>query len=96
MFKKLCNGRCHEFFEGDNNRLSMMRLTAFLAFWPSSYVVIETRSETALGWFLSVYVLGYVGGKACDVTAQWAPKDGQPKGRMRTTRTEETSNVRVK
>jgi hypothetical protein len=56
-----------EFFEGENNRLSMMRLTVFGSFFPASYVVVATKNETIFGWFVSVYVLGYVGGKGADV-----------------------------
>jgi hypothetical protein len=56
-----------EFFEGDGNRLSMARLTMFASFFPSSYVVVATKSETIFGWFVSAYVLGYVGGKGADI-----------------------------
>lgn len=56
-----------EFFEGENNRLSMMRLTVFLSFFPASYVVVKTQSEGTLGWYIGGYVLGYVGGKGADV-----------------------------
>ena len=56
-----------QFFEGDKNRLSMMRLTVFLSFFPASYVVIATKSEGTLDWYLGAYVLGYVGGKSADV-----------------------------
>jgi hypothetical protein len=55
-----------EFFEGDENRLSMSRLLCFLTIFPSSYVVIATLSDEALGWYLGAYVLGFVGGKAAD------------------------------
>jgi len=58
------NHRLHEFFEGEGNRLSMSRLLCFGSFFPASYVVISTKSEEALGWYLGAYVLGYVGGKA--------------------------------
>lgn len=57
-------GRWIEFFEGEGNRLSMSRLLCFLSFTPASYVVVSTRSEEALGWYLGAFVLGYVGGKA--------------------------------
>jgi hypothetical protein len=56
-----------EFFEGDNRRLSMTRLLCFLSFAPASYVVVTTRSDSVLGWYLSAYVLGYVGGKVSDM-----------------------------
>ena len=55
-----------EFFEGDNQRLSMTRLLCFLSFFPSSWVVLITRSENALGWYLGAYVIGYIGGKGFD------------------------------
>lgn len=56
-----------EFFEGDNNRLSMTRLLCLLSFFPASYVVMVSQNEGTLGWYLGAYVLGYVGGKAADV-----------------------------
>lgn len=59
-----------EFFEGDNKRLSMMRLTVFLSFWPASYVVLATQTAETLGWYLSAYVAGYVGGKTTDIFMQ--------------------------
>lgn len=59
-------GRLAEFFEGEDGILSMTRLLCFLSFFPSSYVVIVTKSENALGWYLGSYVLGYVGGKTID------------------------------
>lgn len=55
-----------EFFEGDNQRLSMSRLLMFLSFFPAVYEVYSLQSETALGYFLGAYVLGYVGGKCGD------------------------------
>jgi len=58
--------RLAEFFEGDDHVLSMTRLLCFLSFFPSSYVVVYTKSDAALGWYLGSFVLGYVGGKGCD------------------------------
>jgi hypothetical protein len=55
-----------ELFEGDNNRLSMARLTMFLSFFPASYVIMTTKTEGTLGWYIGGYVLGYVGGKGMD------------------------------
>lgn len=52
-----------EFFEGEGGILSMTRLLCFMSFFPASYVVVITKSENALGWYLGAYVLGYVGGK---------------------------------
>lgn len=55
-----------QFFEDDHGRLSMTRLMIFLSFWPASWVVIEDKGEATLGWYLSAYVLGYLGGKGAD------------------------------
>lgn len=55
-----------EFFEGEKNRLSMSRLMMFLSFFPATYVVIKDAGEATLGWFVSAYVLGFVGGKGMD------------------------------
>ena len=67
-----------EFFEGDNGRLSMTRLTVFLSLFPSSWVVIITQSEDALGWYLGAYVLGYVGGKGADIFMKPQPVPEKP------------------
>lgn len=56
-----------EFFEADEGRLSMTRLLCFLAFFPASYVIIETKSDEALAWYLGAFVMGYVGGKFADL-----------------------------
>lgn len=56
-----------EFFEGDEGRLSMTRLLCFLSFWPASWVIVVKGNEAMLGWYLSAYVLGYVGGKFSDM-----------------------------
>jgi hypothetical protein len=66
--------RVIEFFEGDHLRLSMTRLLCFMSFFPASYVVIVTKSENALGWYLSSYVLGYVGGKVSDMMGKPKPQ----------------------
>lgn len=58
--------RWHEFFEGDNNRMSMARLLMFASFFPASAVMLITKSETMFGWFVSAYVCGYIGGKGMD------------------------------
>lgn len=55
-----------EFFEGDNMRLSMTRLTIFLSFWPASWVLIKSSTETLYGLYLGAYVVGYLGGKWAD------------------------------
>lgn len=66
-------GRWVEFFEGENNRLSMSRLLCFLSFLPASFVVMVTKGENALGWYLGAYVLGYIGGKAADTFTKPQP-----------------------
>ena len=55
-----------EFFEGDNNRLSMSRLLMFLSFPAAAYELFALNSDTTLAYFLGAYVLGYVGGKCGD------------------------------
>ena len=60
-------GRWIEFFEGDEGRLSMTRLLCFMSFFPASYIVVRMESESALGWYLSAYVLGYSSGKMIDM-----------------------------
>lgn len=58
--------RLIEFFEDDNSRLSMTRLTMFMSFFPASYIVILNQNDNALSWYLGAYVLGYIGGKSAD------------------------------
>ena len=70
MFK----GRSIEFFEGENNRLSMTRLLCYISIFPASYVVVMTKTEATLGWYLGAYVLGYVGGKTADVFGKSKPQ----------------------
>lgn len=59
--------RLMEFFEGDEGRMSMTRLLCFMSFWPASWVIVVKGNEAMLGWYLSAYVLGYVGGKFSDM-----------------------------
>lgn len=59
--------RSIEFFEGDNGLLSMTRLLCFLSFFPASYVVMASKNEGTLGWYLGAFVISYVGGKVTDV-----------------------------
>lgn len=56
-----------EFFEDDNSRLSITRLSTFLAFFPASWIVIKLCTEMALGIYISAFVVQYGGGKALDV-----------------------------
>lgn len=65
--------RWREFFESDDGRGSMTRLLCFMSFLPASIVVVWEHSAETLGWYLSAYVLGYVGGKFSDML-------GKPKG----------------
>ena len=58
--------RLTEFLEDETERLSMSRLLCFMSFFPATYVLVSTQSDTALGWYLGAYVLGYVGGKMGD------------------------------
>ena len=58
--------RVIEFFEGENDLLSMTRLLCFLSWFPATYVLVRSESENILGWYLGSYVLGFVGGKASD------------------------------
>lgn len=55
-----------EFFEDEDNQLSMSRLLCFMSFFPATLVVILTLSVDALGWYLGAFVVGYVGGKGAD------------------------------
>jgi hypothetical protein len=63
--------RWYEFFEGgEQNRLSMGRLVMFLSLFPASFVIITKPDGETFGWYVSAYVLGFVGGKGADVVAQ--------------------------
>ena len=55
--------RWQEFFEEANGKLSMTRLLCFISFFPASWVLLRTQTETAFGLYLGAYVLGYIGGK---------------------------------
>lgn len=71
--------RIMEFFEGENQRLSMTRLTVFMSFFPATYILIKTESIDGLGYFLGAYVVGYIGGKGADVMMARA-QVGKPEG----------------
>lgn len=58
--------RWGEFFEGDDTRMSMPRLLSFLSFWPATVVLVITKTDNALLYYLGAYVVGYVGGKGVD------------------------------
>jgi hypothetical protein len=59
--------RLAEFFEGENSYLSMGRLLAFMSFFPASWVILTHPGAETLGWYVSAYVLGYIGGKGVDM-----------------------------
>lgn len=100
MFSWLCSGRCLEFFEAEDGRLSMTRLLCFLSFWPSSYAVVMAAlkgdAEGVLGWYIGGYVLGYVGGKGADAFVTRAQLRNPPPDRVTVTSREETVDVRSK
>jgi len=52
-----------EFWEGENNRLSMARLLNFMAWFPATLVLIYVKTSEALGIYLGAFVLNSVGGK---------------------------------
>jgi hypothetical protein len=55
-----------QFFYNDDNKPSMTRLLCFISIWPSSYLVISKGSTEIFGWYVTAYVLGYVGGKVAE------------------------------
>lgn len=62
----MANNRLVQFFESDGGQLSMSRLLAFLSFFPATVVVLSTKTDNALQWYVGAYVTGYVGGKCMD------------------------------
>lgn len=58
--------RAVEFFQDGDGYLSMTRLLAFVSFFPASYVLVESQTDTALGLYLGAYVAQMVGGKYSD------------------------------
>lgn len=64
--------RFAEFFEADNQRLSMTRLLCFLAWPPATFVLVMNPTEGLMGWYLGAFVLGYVGGKGMDAATAFA------------------------
>lgn len=63
--------RWGQFFDGEDGQLSMTRLLCFLSFFPATYVLIaNVKSEKIadiLLWYLSAFVLSYIGGKGADL-----------------------------
>lgn len=51
------------FFKDADGALSMSRLLCLLAFFPATIELFRINSAEALGWYLSAFVAGYVGGK---------------------------------
>lgn len=62
--------RISEFFEGEDKRLSMTRLLAFMSFFPASFVLAISHTDTALGVYLGAYVAQLVGSKGADAYMQ--------------------------
>ena len=58
--------RLLEFFEDEDQRLSMSRALMFLAFWPGAWITLTLKTETALSIFLGSFVTGYVFSKGID------------------------------
>lgn len=60
-----------EFFEDDAGRLSMSRLLCFMSFFPATYILIANVKSDKIAdillWYLSAFVLSYLGGKGADV-----------------------------
>ena len=59
--------RFHEFLEGENQRLSVMRLLMLLSFFPATSVLFYIKNTEALAAYLGAYVLNSVGNKWMDV-----------------------------
>lgn len=58
--------RWHEFFEGENNRYSMARALSFMAWFPSTLVLLYLKTTEALGLYLTAFVLNSIGNKVAD------------------------------
>ena len=58
--------RWPEFFQNDFNRFSMPRLVTLGAFIISSGVLIWKPTEANFAFFLTAWVLNYLGGKGLD------------------------------
>lgn len=59
--------RWMEFLEGENQRLSVMRLLMLLSFFPASAVLLYIKTTEALGVYLTAYVANSIGNKFMDV-----------------------------
>ena len=56
-----------EFWEGDNNRLSMGRLLQFMAYPPATGVMLYIHTTEAMSLYLSAFVFNGVASKGLDV-----------------------------
>ncbi len=59
-----------EFFRNNLGQKSMSRLLPFMAFIPSTIVLLWIHTEGALSSYLGAYVIGYLGGKCADAYSQ--------------------------
>lgn len=66
--------RCRwgEFFEGNDQRLSMTRLLCFMSFFPSSFVLLSSPTENMLLYYLASFGVAYIGGKSADAVTKFA------------------------
>lgn len=64
-----------EFFEGEDKLLSIKALVYFLCFGVSTIELLRLNTETALGYYLSAFVSGYVGGKGVEIWKNNRKKD---------------------
>lgn len=55
----------------------MGRLLPFMAFFPSSYVVIKTTNDVIFGWYVSAFAAMYIGGKGSDALNKLALGKGR-------------------
>ena len=63
--------RLIEFFEDKNGKLSFTRLMIFLAYFPSSYILIGKYHDSSLdisfySAYLGGFVVGFIGGKVAE------------------------------
>jgi len=78
--------------EGDAGRLSMMRLTCFMAFFPATYVLVTSPSENMMLYYLGAFISGYIGGKAGDAWTSSAEAKASKQGPDTTIK---TGNINV-
>ena len=56
-----------EFFEGENQRLSMARGLTFASWWPASAIAVWIHTTESLSVYLGAFVLNSVANKAIDI-----------------------------